>query len=105
MFRAASLPKEGSLVLTLTQNAQSAIKAITTEAGLPESGGVRIAVTDEGSQLQMELAPEPQAGDDVIESEGARAFTSETATEMLGGQGLDAGETPQGTGLTLPQQP
>ena len=44
---------------------------ITAEAGLPDSGGVRIAVTEEGSQLQMELAPEPQAGDDVIDTEGA----------------------------------
>lgn len=90
-------------MLTLTENAQTAIKSITSEADLPDSGGVRIAVTDD-SQLQMELAPEPQSGDDVVEAEGARVFTSEEATEMLDGQELDAGETPEGTGFTLRQQ-
>lgn len=90
-------------MLTLTENAQTAIKSITSEAGLPDTGGVRIAVTEE-SQLQMELAPEPHSGDDVVEAEGARVFTSEQATEMLDGQELDAGETPEGTGFTLRQQ-
>lgn len=91
-------------MLTLTENAQSAIKAITTEADLPETGGVRIAVTEEGSQLHLELASEPQSGDEVVEAEGARVFTSEEATQMLDGQELDAGQTAEGTGFTLRQQ-
>lgn len=91
-------------MLTLTENAQSAIKSITTEAGLPDTGGVRIAVTDQGGELQMELAPEPQSGDEIIEDEGARVFTSEEASQMLDGQELDAGPTPEGTGFTLRQQ-
>ncbi|MGC0273729.1 HesB/IscA family protein [Pseudactinotalea sp. Z1739] len=91
-------------MLTLTENAQSAIKAITAEADLPETGGVRIAVTEEGSQLHLELAPEPQSGDEVVEAEGARVFTSEEATQMLDGQELDAGQTEEGTGFTLRQQ-
>ena len=38
-------------MLTLTDTAQTAIKAITTEAGLPDSGGVRIAMAKNGSEL------------------------------------------------------
>ena len=38
-------------MLTLTDTAQTAIKTITTEAGLPDSGGVRIAMAKNGSEL------------------------------------------------------
>ena len=48
-------------MLTLTENAQTAIKTLTSEAGLPEDGGVRIAMADGGSELQMALSPEPAA--------------------------------------------
>lgn len=91
-------------MLTLTDTAQTAIKTITTEAGLPDSGGVRIAMAKNGSELQMALMPEPIAGDDVIENEGARIFVpSETAT-LLAEQELDAATTEQGTGFTLRPQ-
>ena len=52
----------------------------------------------------MALGPEPIAGDDVIENEGARIFVpSETAT-LLAEQELDAATTEQGTGFTLRPQ-
>ena len=91
-------------MLTLTENAQTAIKTLTSEAGLPEDGGVRIAMADGGSELQMALSPEPAAGDQVIDTDGARVFVAEETAPMLDAQELDATETEQGTGFSLRQQ-
>ena len=91
-------------MLTLTDDAQTAIKTIATDAGLPETGGVRIAVAEGGTELQMQLVPEPAAGDEVIEAEGARVFTSADASELLAEQELDAGQTAEGTGFSLRPQ-
>jgi iron-sulfur cluster assembly protein len=91
-------------MLTLTDNAQTAIKTITEQAGLPETGGVRIAMADGGGELQMTLAPEPTDGDNVIEGEGARVFVPDDTSTMLDTQELDAAQTPEGTGFTLRQQ-
>lgn len=91
-------------MLTLTENAQTAIKTITSQAGLPEDGGVRIAMSEGGSELQMALSPEPAAGDEVIENDGARVFVAEETSTMLESQELDASETDEGTGFSLRQQ-
>ncbi|WP_022918920.1 HesB/IscA family protein [Ruania albidiflava] len=91
-------------MLTLTENAQTAIKTLTSEAGLPEDGGVRIAMADGGSELQMALSPEPAAGDQVIDTDGARVFVAEETAPMLDAQELDATETEQGTGFSLRKQ-
>lgn len=91
-------------MLTLTENAQTAIKTITSQAGLPEEGGVRIAMSEAGSDLQMALSPEPAVGDQVIENDGARVFVAEETSTMLESQELDASETEEGTGFSLRQQ-
>src|SRR5665811_1550631 len=56
---------EGAPMLTLTENAQVAIRTIASEAGLPDSGGVRITMADAGDQFEMSLAPEPALSDAV----------------------------------------
>ncbi len=91
-------------MLTLTENAQTAIKTLTSEAGLPEDGGVRIAMSEGGSELQMALSPEPAVGDQVIDDDGARVFVAEETAPMLDSQELDATETEQGTGFSLRKQ-
>ena len=91
-------------MLTLTENAQTAIKTLTSEAGLPEDGGVRIAMADGGSELQMALSPEPGVGGDLGHDVGARAFVAEETAPMLDAQELDATETEQGTGFSLRKQ-
>lgn len=91
-------------MLTLTENAQTAIKTLTTQAGLPDEGGVRIAMAENGSELQMALSPEPAVGDEVIDTDGARVFVAEETATMLESQELDATETEQGTGFSLRQQ-
>ncbi|MPV36943.1 HesB/IscA family protein [Georgenia subflava] len=93
-------------MLTLTENAQAAVKGLTTEAGLPEGGGVRIALTAANDQLELSLVPEPQATDQVVETEEARVFVAEETGPLLEGQTLDAGQTAEGVGFTLrPQEP
>lgn len=88
-------------MLTMTETAQTAIRSLSEQAGLPETGGVRLAMDDGQNGLQMSLAQEPEAGDQVVEDAGARVFMpTETAT-MLEAQELDASATPEGTGFSL----
>lgn len=91
-------------MLTLTENAEAAVKGLATEAGLPESGGVRIALTPDQSQLEMSLVTEPAASDQVVESADARVFVSEETSPVLAGHTLDAGQTPEGIGFSLHAQ-
>ncbi|SEE88142.1 HesB/IscA family protein [Ruania alba] len=94
----------GSVMLTLTENAQTAIKSITEQAGLPAEGGVRIAMAESGTELQMSLVPEPAESDQVIENEGARVFVAPETSELLDTQQLDASQTEEGTGFSLAAQ-
>ncbi|MFD1717083.1 iron-sulfur cluster biosynthesis family protein [Georgenia deserti] len=91
-------------MLTLTDNAQAAVKGLTSEANLPESGGVRIALTEDQSQLEMSLVTEPEASDEVIETEDARVFVSAETSPILSSHTLDAGQTQDGIGFSLKPQ-
>ncbi|UFU03339.1 hypothetical protein LQF12_01620 [Ruania suaedae] len=88
-------------MLTLTENAQTAIKSITEQAGLPAEGGVRIAMAESGTELQLSLVPEPQNEDQIIEDEGARVFVATETSDLLETQQLDANQSAEGTGFTL----
>jgi iron-sulfur cluster assembly protein len=88
-------------MLTLTQNAKSAITGITHEAGLPVTGGVRIVPAGRSDQVELTLAPQPEVGDRVIDDDGARVFVSETCRLLLADHTLDAANTPQGVGFSL----
>lgn len=91
-------------MLSITETAQTAIRSLSEQAGLPETGGVRLALDENQSGLQMSLAPEPAEGDEVVEDAGARVFMpAETAT-LLETQELDAAATPEGTGFSLRAQ-
>lgn len=79
-------------MLTLTADAETAIRSLV-EADPAGQAGVRIATTPavdgEGRQLGMEITESPQAGDQVIDSEGARVFLDETAASLLDHETLD----------------
>jgi Fe-S cluster assembly iron-binding protein IscA len=53
-------------------------------------GGMRItaAETDDGVELQIDDASEPEEGDEVVEQEGARVFLDPLAAEVLANQVL-----------------
>ena len=76
-------------MLTLTENASSVVTAITEQTVEAEDAGLRISQQDTDS-LNVQPAPSPQPGDQVIEQEGARVFVDETAAQMLDQMTLDA---------------
>ena len=92
-------------MLTLTENARTAVQDIATRAGLPQEGGLRIAESDQQvGNFEISLVPEPLAGDEVIEAEGARVFVEPATSQILADQQLDATASPEGTGFLLAPQ-
>lgn len=84
-------------MLTLTDNAVTAIRALTSQPELPADTGLRImAQGEEIPSFQLSLAPTPSEGDQVIESEGARVFVESIAAQALSDSALDAEVDEQG---------
>lgn len=91
-------------MLTLTETAKAAISGITAQAGLPQNGGIRIALADGNDEIELSLAPQPEAGDEVIDDDGARVFVQSAASPVLAEHTLDAEESPEGVGFALLKQ-
>jgi len=83
-------------VLTLTQDAVSAVNTIISSAELPEGSGLRISRAPGGSEnaseaetaLQLNLVEAPQEGDQVIGDEPV--FVDSEAADALEDKQLDA---------------
>lgn len=88
-------------MLNLTNNAITALAGITAQSGLPASGGVRITVADSGDQVELALAPEPEARDQIIDEGGVRVFLDEQASPLLAEHVLDAEQADEGIGFAL----
>ena len=73
-------------MLTLTDHAQDAVRALTPQA--PESAGLRIAPGNQGFELS--LVTEPVPGDALIDDGGVRVFVEPQAAQLLDEQTLDA---------------
>lgn len=93
-------------MLTLTENASSAVRDLTSRAGLPESGGLRIAESEQQlGSFELALVPEAAPGDEVIDSAGATVFVSEQTSTLLSDLTLDADPSAAGSpGFTLAPQ-
>jgi iron-sulfur cluster assembly protein len=79
-------------MLVLTEQAVEAIRGIVEDSDLGPDGGLRISGANDGNgeaALEFELAPEAQAGDEVVREGGAVVFLDETAAMMLAGKTLD----------------
>ncbi|HEV8219898.1 MAG TPA: Fe-S cluster assembly protein HesB [Streptosporangiaceae bacterium] len=78
-------------MLTLTDQAVTAIRNLTTQAGLPPETGIRIA-PEAGDErgLALSLADAPQAGDQVIEAADVHVFVQPEASAVLDDKALDA---------------
>ncbi len=84
-------------MLTLSDGAVSAIRALTAQPDLPGEAGLRIMAQGEGEpMLQLALADGPMAGDHVVEEGGARVFVEAAAADVLADKELDAQVTEQG---------
>lgn len=81
-------------MLTLTDNAQLAIRTLTSPADEPTAAGVRIATAagndGAGPQLALAVVAEPAPGDQILDEGGARVFLDSTAAQMLDQETLDA---------------
>lgn len=93
-------------MLTLTENASTAVRDLTTRAGLPDSGGLRIAESEQQlGSFELALVPEAVPGDEVIDAEGATVFVSEGTKTLLADLTLDADPSATGSpGFTLTPQ-
>jgi Fe-S cluster assembly iron-binding protein IscA len=86
-------------MLTLTENAASAIRTLTLQTDQPDESGVRIAPTtgEGGTQaLGLTVTADPQPGDQVLEAEGARVFLDSDVAPSLEDKALDAQVDAQG---------
>jgi iron-sulfur cluster assembly protein len=82
---------EGEHMLTLTENAASAVKGLTTRIPDTEDGGLRIRNTDApNASFELTLVPAPEAEDSVVEFEGARVFVDPVVADVLDNRILDA---------------
>jgi Fe-S cluster assembly iron-binding protein IscA len=92
-------------VLTVTDNAATAIRDITGHQDVPPGAGVRIAGDPSAGSLTLRLAAEPAQGDQVVDASGARVFLDSEAAAMLDDKALDAaGDGQGGVQFTLAEQ-
>jgi Fe-S cluster assembly iron-binding protein IscA len=78
-------------MLTLTDNASTAVRDLSTRALGTDTGGLRISSPDDGStNLSVSVAPEPAPADEIVENAGARVFLDAQAAAVVGDKILDA---------------
>ncbi|MEO8107820.1 MAG: Fe-S cluster assembly protein HesB [Actinomycetes bacterium] len=75
-------------MLTLTDNAQAAVRTLTQDPETPENAGLRITPGNEG--LELMLVAEPVPGDALIDDGGARVFVEPQTAKLLDEATLDA---------------
>lgn len=76
-------------MLAITENAAEAIKTLSTDAELPEEGGLRITAPDPEQGLELALAQGADAQDTVLRGEGVAVFLEPAAAQMLDDKVLD----------------
>jgi iron-sulfur cluster assembly protein len=80
-------------VLTLTPTAAEVVRTLVDQSASPESGGLRIAASEdglEGVELELSLVVEPEALDETVEQSGATVYLDPGAAELLDDKLLDA---------------
>lgn len=77
-------------MLTMTENAVTEIRNLTSLPEAPEGGGVRIATDAAAGGLTLSLAATPAEDDTVLDSDGARLFLDTGANTLLDDKTLDA---------------
>ena len=84
-------------MLTLTENASTIVRDITTQPGLPDGAGLRItADAEDQSAFAISAADSPEPADKVLEQAGATVYLDEQAAVVLDDKILDAAVDEQG---------
>jgi Fe-S cluster assembly iron-binding protein IscA len=77
-------------MLTLTGNAISAIRSLTSQQEPTGETGLRLMAQSDGvSPFQLFLTEGPMVGDQVVEEDGARVFVEATVAAALDDKALD----------------
>jgi iron-sulfur cluster assembly protein len=84
-------------MLMVTENAGQAIEAIVANSEMPDGSGLRIDTPDQppaaldrsGVPLQLEVASQPAAQDQVVSEGGAKVFIAPAAAPILDDKVLD----------------
>ncbi|OLL74259.1 hypothetical protein Ae168Ps1_2646c [Pseudonocardia sp. Ae168_Ps1] len=76
-------------MLAITENAAEAIKTLSTDAELPDDGGLRITAPDPAQGLELALAQTADDQDTVLRGEGITVFLEPTAAQLLDDKVLD----------------
>jgi iron-sulfur cluster assembly protein len=86
------------MMLTLTDQATDVVKTITEQTTEGETAGLRISQQEsDPNALGLTPVENPQPGDQVLESDGARLFLDATAAIALDNEVLDAQVDESGT--------
>ncbi|MDN5858272.1 MAG: adhesin [Pseudonocardia sp.] len=85
-------------MLVITDTAAEAIKTLTSDAELPDGGGLRIAAPDPQEGLELTLAGQPAQDDVVLAGDGVSVFLEPAAAAVLDDKVLDVQQTPTGDG-------
>ena len=83
-------------MLALTNNAVLVIRDLTAQQEAPTGAGLRIASDPAAGSLTLALAEQPERGDQVVDSDGARIFLDPEAAQILDDKALDAAVDAQG---------
>ncbi|TDB77092.1 iron-sulfur cluster assembly accessory protein [Micromonospora sp. KC721] len=83
-------------MLTMTDNAVLVIRDLAAQQDVLTDGGLRIAADTEAGSLIVELVPEPEQGDQVVDNQGARIFLDPDAAELLNDTSVDASVDDEG---------
>jgi len=78
-------------MLTLTENASTIVKDITSQPGLAETAGLRIT-SEEAPEptFAVSAAEAPEPGDATVQQDGATVYLDQAAATMLDDKILDA---------------
>ncbi|WP_295779918.1 Fe-S cluster assembly protein HesB [uncultured Microbacterium sp.] len=83
-------------MLTLTEEATTAVKTITAQIPDAPQGGVRIqGAGSPESQFALSVVEAPEPSDTVVENAGARVFLDDDAAAVLDDRVLDAQIDPE----------
>jgi Fe-S cluster assembly iron-binding protein IscA len=85
-------------MLAITDVAAEAIKTLTTDAELPDGGGLRISAPDPEQGLELSLAGQPSTDDVVLAGDGVSVFLEPVVAQVLDDKVLDVQPVPGSDG-------